>query len=111
MKVSTMLLSKKLLFFVLALSLLSPLSLMANDISDEQYQVRMAQKEYDKALRDQELTAQQIQDIEKRIAQQITQLEALKKALPAKQERLDKAKSALDEKTKILDKVWEENKK
>ncbi|NCA27488.1 MAG: hypothetical protein EBU69_05450 [Methylophilaceae bacterium] len=111
MKVLTMLLSKKPLFFVLALSLLSPLSLVAKDISDEQYQVRMAQKEYDKALRDQELTAQQIQEIEKRIAQQSTQLEALKKALPAKQERLDKAKSALDEKTKILDKVWEENKK
>lgn len=83
----------------------------AKDISDEQYQVRMAQKEYDGANRDYDQLVQQIDLAEKRIAQQNAQLELLKKALPAKQMRLDKAQTNLDEKTKILDKVWDENKK
>jgi len=83
----------------------------AKDISDEQYQVRMAQKEYDNANRDYEALAGQIDQVEKRAAQLNAQLETLKKSLPAKQTRLDKAKIDLDEKTKILDKVWEENKK
>lgn len=83
----------------------------AKDISDEQYQVRMAQKEYDNANRDYEALTGQIDQVEKRAAQLNAQLETLKKSLPAKQTRLDKAKIDLDEKTKILDKVWEENKK
>ena len=83
----------------------------AKDISDEQYQVRMAQKEYDNANRDYEALTGQIDQVEKRAAQLNAQLEALKKSLPTKQTRLDKAKIDLDEKTKILDKVWEENKK
>ncbi len=83
----------------------------AKDIADEQYQVRMAQKEYDSANSDFEVANQQIQQYEKRIAQLNAQLEPLKKSLPAKQERLTKAKINLEEKTKILDKVWEENKK
>jgi uncharacterized protein HemX len=83
----------------------------AKDIADEQYQVRMAQKEYDTANSDFEAANQQIQQYEKRIAQLNAQLEPLKKSLPAKQERLSKAKINLEEKTKILDKVWEENKK
>ena len=88
-------------------------SLLANakDISDEQYQVRMAQKEYDTAKSDFEATSQQVLQYEKRIAQLNAQLEPLKKSIPAKQERLSKAKINLEEKTKILDKVWEENKK
>jgi peptidoglycan hydrolase CwlO-like protein len=83
----------------------------AKDISDEQYQVRMAQKEYDSATRDYETLTGQIDQVEKRAAQLNAQLDALKKSLPAKQTRLDKAKTDLDDKTKILDKVWEENKK
>lgn len=83
----------------------------AKDISDEQYQVRVAQKEYDNANRDYEAQTQQIEQIEKRVSQLNAQLEGLKKSLPAKEERLNKAKANLEEKTKILDKVWEENKK
>lgn len=83
----------------------------AKDISDEQYQVRVAQKELDNASRDYEALTQQIDQVEKRVSQLNTQLAGLKKGLPAKEDRLSKAKANLDEKTKILDKVWEENKK
>jgi septal ring factor EnvC (AmiA/AmiB activator) len=83
----------------------------AKDISEEQYQVRIAQKEYDAAKSDFETTNQQVQQYEKRIAQLNAQLEPLKKSLSAKQERLSKAKINLEEQTKILDNVWEENKK
>lgn len=96
-------------FAVLSFSSVSVL--FAKDITDEQYQVRVAQKEYDNANRDYEMVSGQIADYEKRIAQQNAQLEVLKKSLPAKQDRLQKAKQNLDEKTKVLDKVWEENKK
>ena len=82
----------------------------AKDISDEQYQVRMAQKEYETAKNDFEASSQQVQQYEKRIVQLNAQLEPLKKSIPAKQERLSNAKINLEEKTKILDKVWEENK-
>ena len=74
----------------------------AKDISDEQYQVRVAQKEYDNANRDYEVLTQQIEQVEKRLSQLNTQLESLKRGLPAKEERLNKAKANLDEKTKIL---------
>ena len=84
---------------------------VARDITDEQYQVRMAQKEYDNATRDHEAVSQQIEQFEKRVAQLNAQLEPLKKSLPAKVDRLNKAKSNLEEKTRILDKAWEENKK
>ena len=101
--------SKVLIYLVCVLGLSSLAT--AKDIADEQYQVRMAQKEYDSANSDFEATNQQVQQYEKRIAQLNAQLEPLKKSLPAKQERLGKAKINLEEKTKILDKVWEENKK
>ena len=84
---------------------------MAKDISDEQYQVRMAQKEYDTANRDHQVLADSIKELEKRIAQQAQQLEVLKKGLPAKEDRLNKAQKALEEKKLVLDKAWEENKK
>ena len=96
---------------LMLLSLFASLDLMAKDISDEQYQVRLAQKEYGNANRDYEETAGQVEQYEKRIAQINTQMENLKKTLPGKKQRLDKAKQNLDEKTQILDKVWEENKK
>ena len=102
-------LSKMLICLVCILGLSSLVS--AKDITDEQYQVRMAQKEYASANSDLESTSQQVQQYEKRVAQLNAQLEPLKKSLPAKQERLSKAKINLEEKTKILDKVWEENKK
>lgn len=86
-------------------------SAMAKDLSDEQYQVRMAQKEYDSASRDHATLSASINELEKRIAQQTQQLEALKKSLPAKEERLNKAQKMLEEKQVILDKAWEENKK
>ncbi|MEO0047473.1 MAG: hypothetical protein RLZZ410_432 [Pseudomonadota bacterium] len=84
---------------------------MAKDISDEQYQVRMAQKEFDTANRDHQILAGSIKELEKRIAQQTQQLDALKKGLPAKEERLNNAQKALEEKQVVLDKAWEENKK
>jgi septal ring factor EnvC (AmiA/AmiB activator) len=83
----------------------------AKDISDEQYQVRVAQKEYDNASADYQAQKQQIEQLEMRVTQLNAQLDPLKKSLPAKESRLNKAKANLDEKTKILDKVWEENKK
>ena len=101
--------SKVLICLVCVLAL--PALVEAKDITDEQYQVRMAQKEYDSANSDFEAANQQVQQYEKRIAQLNAQLEPLKKSLPAKQERLSKAKINLEEKTKILDKAWEENKK
>lgn len=101
--------SKVLIYLVCVLGLSSLAT--AKDIADEQYQVRMAQKEYDSANSDFEATNQQVQQYEKRIAQLNAQLEPLKKSLPAKQERLSKAKTNLEEKAKILDKAWEENKK
>lgn len=84
---------------------------MAKDLSDEQYQVRMAQKEYDRASRDYEALTASINELEKRISQQTQQLDALKKSLPAKEERLNKAQKALEEKQVVLDKAWDENKK
>ncbi len=84
---------------------------MAKDISDEQYQVRMAQKEYDSANRDHQVLADSIKEFEKRIAQQSQQLETLKKGWPAKEDRLNRAQKALEEKQVVLDKAWEENKK
>lgn len=84
---------------------------VAKDISDEQYQVRMAQKEYDNASRDHAALSASINELEKRISQQSQQLETLKKALPAKEQRLTKAQKTLEEKQVVLDKAWEENKK
>ena len=87
------------------------MSIVAKDITDEQYQVRMAQKEFDSANQDYEALSGSIKELEKRIAQQTQQLNELKKSQPAKEERLKKAQNNLNEKQVILDKVWEENKK
>ena len=87
------------------------MSIVAKDITDEQYQVRMAQKEFDSANQDYEALSGSIKELEKRIAQQSQQLNELKKSQPAKEERLKKAQNNLNEKQVILDKVWEENKK
>ncbi len=87
------------------------MSIAAKDITDEQYQVRMAQKEFDSANQDYEVLSGSIKELEKRIAQQTQQLNELKKSQPAKEERLKKAQNNLNEKQVILDKVWEENKK
>ena len=87
------------------------MSIAAKDITDEQYQVRMAQKEFDSANQDYEVLSGSIKELEKRIAQQTQQLNELKKSQAAKEERLKKAQNNLNEKQVILDKVWEENKK
>ena len=87
------------------------MSIAAKDITDEQYQVRMAQKEFDSANQDYEVLSGSIKELEKRIAQQTQQLNELKKSQAAKEERLKKAQNNLNEKQMILDKVWEENKK
>ena len=89
----------------------SSVSVEAKDITDEQYQVRMAQKEFDSANHDYEALTNSIKDLEKRIDQQTQQLNAIKKGQAAKEDRLKKAQNALSEKQKVLDKVWEENKK
>lgn len=95
---------------VLVLGLVSvTLNAFAKDIVDEQYQVRVAQKEYDNAKRDYDALANKIQIVEQRLSQFNAQLESFKKDLPSKEDRLNKAKTNLDEKTKLLDKVWEEN--
>lgn len=83
----------------------------AKDLSDEKYQVREAQKEYDKANQDYQVLNDIVKELEKRVAQQSQQLEAFKKGLPAKEERLNKAQKILEERQVVLDKAWEENKK
>lgn len=103
--------NKKCLWVILVIGTLFGFNVMAKDISDEQYQVRMAQKEYDTANRDHQVLADSIKELEKRIAQQAQQLEVLKKGLPAKEDRLNKAQKALEEKQLVLDKAWEENKR
>lgn len=103
--------NKKCVWVLLFIGLALSSHVMAKDISDEQYQVRMAQKEYDAASRDHQALADSIKEFEKRIAQQAQQLETLKKALPAKEDRLNKAQKVLEEKQVVLDKAWEENKK
>jgi len=90
---------------------LASLSIEAKDIADEQYQVRMAQKEFDSANQDYEVLSGSIKELEKRIAQQTQQLNELKKNQPIKEERLKKAQLILNGKQAILDKAWEENKK
>ena len=102
---------KKCLWVLMVIGLLLCNVAMSKDISDEQYQVRMAQKEYDAANREHQLLSDSIKELEKRVAQQTQQLEALKKGLPAKEDRLSKAQKALEEKQLVLDKAWEENKK
>lgn len=102
---------KQCLLLALVAGLVLCCNAMAKDISDEQYQVRMAQKEYDTASREHQTLADSIKELEKRIAQQTQQLETLKKGLPAKEDRLKKAQKALEEKQAVLDKAWEENKK
>ena len=54
----------------------SSLSVEAKDITDEQYQVRMAQKEFDSANHDYEALTNSIKELEKRIDQQTQQLNA-----------------------------------
>jgi len=103
--------NKKCVWLLLLIGLGLSSHVMAKDISDEQYQVRMAQKEYDSANRDHQVLADSIKEFEKRIAQQSQQLETLKKGLPAKEDRLNRAQKALEEKQVVLDKAWEENKK
>jgi septal ring factor EnvC (AmiA/AmiB activator) len=103
--------NKKCVWVLLLIELGLSSHLMAKDISHEQYQVRMAQKEYDSANRDHQVLADSIKEFEKRIAQQSQQLETLKKGLPAKEDRLNRAQKALEEKQVVLDKAWEENKK
>jgi len=84
---------------------------MAKDLINEKYQVRQAQKEYDKAFQDHQVVADSVNELEKRIAQQTEQLNALKIGLSAKEDRLNKAQKTLEEKQMVLDKAWEENKK
>jgi len=103
--------NKKCLWVILAIGMFFGCNVMAKDISDEQYQVRMAQKEFDIANRDHQVLADSIKELEKRIAQQAQQLEVLKKGLPDKEDRLNRAQKALEEKQLVLDKAWEENKK
>ena len=99
-----------LMIFATALTF-SQMNASAKDLSDEKYQVREAQKEYDKANQDYQVLSDSVNQLEKRIAQQTQQLETLKKGLPAKEERLNKARKTLEEKQVVLDKAWEENKK
>ena len=89
----------------------SPFNASAKDLSDEKYQVREAQKEYDKANQEYQVLNDTVKELEKRVVQQSQQLETLKKNLPAKEDRLNKAQKALQEKQVVLDKAWEENKK
>jgi len=99
-----------LMIFATAL-MFSPFNVSAKDLSDEKYQVREAQKEYDKANQDYQVLSDTVKELEKRALQQSQQLETLKKGLPAKEDRLNKAQKALEEKQVVLDKAWEENKK
>jgi septal ring factor EnvC (AmiA/AmiB activator) len=99
-----------LMIFATAL-MFSPFNVSAKDLSDEKYQVREAQKEYDKANQDYQVLSDTVKELEKRALQQSQQLETLKKGLPAKEDRLNKAQKALEEKQEVLDKAWEENKK
>ena len=89
----------------------SPFNASAKDLSDEKYQVREAQKEYDKANQEYQVLSDTVKELEKRVVQQSQQLETLKKGLPAKEDRLNKAQKVLQEKQVVLDKAWEENKK
>ncbi len=93
----------------MAFFLVISIQVSAKDLSDEQYQVRIAQKEFDKANQDYETLSASIKAFEQRIEQQTLQLNDLKKRLPAKEDRLNKAKTALEEKQKLLDKAWESN--
>lgn len=95
----------------MALLLQSNMKAVAKDLSDEKYQVRAAQKEFDQANRDFEALNTNIQGYEQRIEQQTLQLNALKKSLPAKEDRLNKAKKTLEEKQILLDKAWESTSK
>ena len=104
--------NKALVMLIVALALLLAQGLArAKDLSDEQYQVRAAQKEYELAYQDHQVLSSAINEMQKRIAQQTQQLETLKKDLPAKEARLNKAQKALEEKQAILDKAWNENQK
>lgn len=96
---------------VMALFLLHNISVSAKDLSDEQYQVRAAQKEFDKANQDYQALSASIKGYEQRIEQQTLQLNELKKSLPAKEDRLNKAKKTLEEKQVLLDKAWESTSK
>ena len=89
----------------------SPFNVSAKDLSDEKYQVREAQKEYDKANQEYQVLSDTVKELEKRVVQQSQQLETLKKGLPAKEDRLNKAQKVLQEKQVVLDKAWEEYKK
>ncbi len=93
----------------MALLLIISIQVSAKDLSDEQYQVRIAQKEFDKANQDYETLSVSIKAFEQRIEQQTLQLTDLKKRLPAKEDRLNKAKTVLEEKQMLLDKAWESN--
>lgn len=95
----------------MALLLLNNVSVSAKDLNDEQYQVRAAQKEFDKASQDYEALSASIKGYEQRIEQQTLQLNALKKSLPAKEDRLNNAKKKLEEKQMLLDKAWESTSK
>lgn len=98
-------------FLIAITTSFASMTIAAKDITDEQYQVRMAQKEFDSANQDYEVLMGSIKELEKRIAQQTQQLNELKKNQAVKEERLKKAQNNLNEKQMILDKVWEENKK
>jgi len=99
-----------LMTFAMAL-MFSPFNASAKDLSDEKYQVREAQKEYDKANQEYQVLSDTVKELEKRVVQQSQQLETLKKGLPAKEDRLNKAQKVLQEKQVVLDKAWEEYKK
>jgi len=99
-----------LMTFAMAL-MFSPFNVSAKDLNDEKYQVREAQKEYDKANQEYQVLSDTVKELEKRVVQQSQQLETLKKGLPAKEDRLNKAQKVLQEKQVVLDKAWEEYKK
>jgi septal ring factor EnvC (AmiA/AmiB activator) len=102
--------NKALVMLIVALALLLAQGLArAKDLSDEQYQVRAAQKEYDLAYQDHQVLSSAINEMQKRIAQQTQQLDTIKKDLPTKEARLNKAQKMLEEKQAILDKAWDEN--
>ncbi|OIR02803.1 hypothetical protein GALL_150110 [mine drainage metagenome] len=96
----------KLLLSILLLNVIFLSSVLARDVSNEQYMVTEAQKDYDKAKADYDETTVMANDQKRRVEQDQALLKEREKAQATAKAQLTKAQGLLDKRQKELNQAW-----
>ena len=92
--------------FLLVIGLTISTQVAARDVANEQYNVTMAQKEYDNAKANDDAIARQVKEQEAHVNEALSQLKELKQKKMTSKAQLEKAKAYLDKQQSALDKAW-----